>query len=90
MLLPFIQKVPSQTSVPPRVSTAIDGLSGALQRVADSNTSILYGNCYVMFTDKKGIKWQHQAKPLAEIELSQRAKLVANQLDEKLFEKVSF
>lgn len=76
-----------------RVSDAIEGLSRALQSLAvyqDKNTSILYGNCYVMFKDKKGIKWQNQAKALAEIELSQRAKLVANQLDEKLFEEVSF
>ena len=43
-----------------------------------------------MSTDKeKGITWQLQAKQLAAIELSQRTKLVADQLDERLFEKVS-
>lgn len=71
-------------------SAAIDGLRSALQRLEDHNTSIFYGNCYVMSKDKEGIKWQHQVRRLAEIELSQHAKLVANQLDEELFEEVSF
>lgn len=49
-----------------RVSAAIEGLSMALQSLAiyqDQNTSILYGNCYVMSKGKEGgITWQHQAK----------------------------
>lgn len=65
-------------------------MRSALQRLEDHNTSILYGNCYVMFKDEEGIKWQHRVRRLAEIELSQHAKLVANQLDEELFEEVSF
>ena len=75
------------------MSAAINWLKSALQSLAvfqEQNNCILYGHCYVMSTDKeKGITWQPQAKQLAGIELSQRTKLVADQLDERLFEKVS-
>jgi GTP-binding protein EngB required for normal cell division len=77
----------------PSSTKAINWLKSALQSLAvlqEQNTCILYGHCYVMSTDKeKGITWQLQAKQLAAIELSQRTKLVADRLDERLFEKYS-
>ena len=76
-----------------KVSATIDWLSNALRSLAifqEQNNCVLYGNCYVMSTDKeKGITWQLQTGQLAAIELSQRTKLVADRLDKELFEKVS-